>query len=497
MASYPPPKVSNGIFNENEYKTISCPKSQELNVDSFGEQVITNLKSITSDSFQFDIVDEQVYYDIFQGGSASISSEVMTLNVDATPQSFYYIRNKQYATLGEGNSVILRVPIDFTNAPIGTSANIGLGNGLSDIWFSKYFDGNFYLRQDKGGKFSTHILTITANPSGAEVATVTLNDIPFVVNLVASSTLTFTASQIETGLKFTTPYLVQQLDDTVSFTFRQPIEETGVFSFSSTGTATATFTTSQVGSAVTETLIPSVLWNGDAEFISTFNSNMWHSYQLTVNMLGNIIFEVYDSKTSSYKKLHTIFNEGPLNFSTSKIFLQRNIIQGLGIQAGGYDTFNGSMYITGNQDLTPARYSTTSSKTLTGGVELNILYLNHSLVLNNEPSDRVSKLESLSVSTDGTKAVIIRLYFDPLTVGSNTQLDYVDNNFIDDHSVLYKDINSLTHTSGIQIQSFVLGKVDSRTFSLEDYPIHIHDSVLITAESANSSDVSLSISYSE
>jgi hypothetical protein len=496
MSSYCPPKIL-PIFNEDNFKCDDSGASSNSNIekDIYNSQSVSTLQPITANSFEFDEINDQIYYTIAFLGTATVSSEIATVGVGTTVGSFISLRNKKMAFLTNGHNVISRFPAKF-NGSVGCQTSMGIGSpGLSDLFVGYYFDGVFYISKSEGGIYTTFEIEILTNPGGIETATLTLDDVPYTIPLILSTSKAFTSDQISRGLTAVSPYFSQQVEDNVIGANLQPLEQTGVFSFSSTGTATANVNVLQVGSDVTTTYIPISQFNGDASTIANFDPTEWNSYELDISMLGVMLIKLYDNSTKQYKLLHTINNENQINFTTSKIYLQRIAIQGLGFFSDSFETFDGSLFSNTEVIKSTPFYSTSTSRTISA--EENIINLNHAILTNNEPSDNRVFLQELDVSSDGTKAVVIRIYFDPLTVGQNTQADFQDNQMVNPSSTICADTYSATFTGGTLIRSFVMGRVDSRQIPLNNLPLYIHDKYVFTAESANTTDITLSVSWSE
>jgi len=140
------------------------------------------------------------------------------------------------------------------------------------------------------------------------------------------------------------------------------------------------------------------------------------------------------------------------------------------------------------------RFTVDSSKTLSSGTLTNILTLQSPTTFQGETNRVRSALNYLSVDSDGTKPVTIRL-LEGATLGGVPSYSAVDAT----NSVLEIDTAGTTVTGGTLKGEFHLSKAADLNESLIELDIDIHtgERVTLAAESAAASDIEGSITYKD
>jgi len=194
------------------------------------------------------------------------------------PGGYARLATAKYMTYQPGQGSMFRWTAAFTTATNTTNAGTKQAFGVNNIvqntgpidredGYSFGYSGStandasrrIGILHRYAGRAETRSLTITVAPTGAQTATITLNSVPYTVNITApinGGGVNYTANQIANALK-----AIPELDNTwdlegcngvVTFTYYSPGAKSGTYSFSSSGAGTlAQGTFAQVYAGVT------------------------------------------------------------------------------------------------------------------------------------------------------------------------------------------------------------------------------------------------------
>lgn len=194
------------------------------------------------------------------------------------PGGYARLATAKYMTYQPGQGSMFRWTAAFTTATDTTNAGTKQAFGVNNIvqntgpidredGYSFGYSGStandasrrIGILHRYAGRAETRSLTITVAPTGAQTATITLNSVPYTVNITAPTNgggVYYTANQIANALK-----AIPELDNTwdlegcngvVTFTYYSPGAKSGTYSFSSSGAGTlAQGTFAQVYAGVT------------------------------------------------------------------------------------------------------------------------------------------------------------------------------------------------------------------------------------------------------
>ena len=368
-----------------------------------------------------------------------------------------------------------------------------------------YFKFNGFITVSKNGKHHKVLLTITANPSGAETISVYLNSVLFTGVVATSGILAFSAHQVE-EMNAWTGWSFQHIGSTIIFSGSSVGARSGTYSISSTGTLTGTFTTIGVGAALSTTTTTISKFNGDPVAIRRFNPYNWNSYQIQYYYgTSNIDFYFLNEITGIYQLVHTQrysnIDGGSTSLSQPDLYLQRLVASVGSTTALTIQVASCSASLLGSiSTLYLPKYSIQTTETIAGGVEEVVLAIQHRLVLNDVVCLNEILFENMSISVDGTKTVLIRIIKNPTTLGANISTNYDNYGYVDStYSQVVYDTTSQTYTGGTIIDQFYLDKVSTTLIDLSKFGLILtrSDTILITSYSVNSSDISLSVALTE
>lgn len=181
-----------------------------------------------------------------------------------SPGGYARLATAKYMTYQPGQGSMYRWTAAFTTATNTTNAGTKQAFGVNNIvqntgpidredGYSFGYSGStandasrrIGILHRYAGRAETRSLTITVAPTGAQTATITLNSVPYTVNITAptnGSGVYYTANQIANALK-----AIPELDNTwdfegcngvITFTYYSPGPKSGTYSFSSSGVGT-------------------------------------------------------------------------------------------------------------------------------------------------------------------------------------------------------------------------------------------------------------------
>jgi hypothetical protein len=128
-----------------------------------------------------------------------------------------------------------------------------------------------------------------------------------------------------------------------------------------------------------------------------------------------------------------------------------------------------------------------NSKSISANVENIVLNLSNRLQINGFANQSEILLNSLSISTDGSKSVLIKIIKNPTTIGANTTTDYSNLTYYNEsQSLILYDTTADTYTGGSIVFQFILPKVDARIIDLTPLALFIarDEEIIITAGNA-------------
>jgi hypothetical protein len=440
---------------------------------------------------------------IFPGGSIASDSQgnACELSVDTTAFAVANLQTREVFRHEMSGSYEARSLVQFNAGVVNSFQFYVVGNSETSYSYANV-DGFFGILYFSQGRQAVAILTVTVAAGGAEVATVTLNSVPYQITLTnAVGDVNFTAHQIEIGGTGGVTYgdwLVEHIGDKVIFTAQGLDARNGVYGFTSLGTAAGTMAQVRTGAESVPSFIPQQLWNVNP--LPTLDPTTWNTYSIEWG-LGCVKFSVLDPLTCMYTKVHEISLLGTANYFTPNVYVQHLIASNGSTTAFSMKTAGTSVTRFGDEAVL-RRPQRAVNNTKTGvTTEEIILAIASRQTINTHPSEAEIVFNDMTVSTDGTKSVTITLYLNPTTLGLDTAADYTDWEYVDEsNSPMLLDTAIQNFTGGDPVIQFTMGKVDTVQFKFsEQLQLYMHttDIVLITAQSAGANDVSISLITTE
>ena len=444
------------------------------------------------------------------GGTITTSTEKNAINLNITTAigSFAVQRSRRVVKHypGYGNGISHQAKFDG-NAVANSLQFVGVGNSETDIYFC-YTGDVFGCRYSSGGKLHIVSLLITTASTGATNATVTLNSVAFTVPLTnAGGDLEFTAHEISKGVGGAgfTGWDVEHIGTTVFFIAGSVGARSGTYSFTH-ASAVAAFTTGEVGAALNTTFIPRTSWNGVSPLIADLDPTKVNIYQIEYSWFGsaNLLYKVFNSTSRQYELVHSVSFANvvsSLGISKPNMYLQKGVAS-LGSTTAltlfSSSSFAGTYGMLKLQDSPIVSVSNTRS--ISSSTQTNVLVLQCAKLLNNTATQSEIFLETLTVASDGNRAVRIRVILNPTTLGADTTGDYDTFTYINPtQSLTLYDTTSLTYTGGTVLREYIVGKDGNLIINLfrEDLYLGRGDILVFSAFSTAVNVVDIAVSVRE
>lgn len=428
-------------------------------------------------------------------GTATTSENLFKVTSGTALADYGVIRSFRSVNFKTGQGATIRFSGYFESPQALTWSGMGGFNVGDELSFG-YNGLVFGVWHRYGGIAETRTIQITLAAAGSGTATLTLNDVEYVVPIVAG-TVQSVASQIALYLKANATELgAEQLDDSVVIDYLSDGPKTGTFSYSSTTSATGTITQNRAG--VTKTSIHTPYESFNTSSISGFNPELGNNYMIRYsNGFGDAEFYIQDSVTSQYKLVHvmrwanttTVTN---LTNPSLRVGVYATSI-GATTATNVYMAYIGG-FISGKNLKTRNPRSFNASKSI-GTTTTNILTIRNNRTFNLRANQVEIEPDLLTISNDGVKTAVFTIRTNA-TVAGTPNFQTVGNNL-----VTSSDIAGTTVTNGTIIASFVVGAGQSEIIDLTPYNIRVPPDLTITISgrfiSGASNDLTASLAWYE
>jgi len=441
---------------------------------------------------------------LFGGTVSSLDGDDCVLNITTTAGSVSNIQTRKVTKIIVDATFVSSSRVKFAS-PVEDSFQLFVVGNAERSYSFGYFGTTFGIYKLYGGKQTIVRFRFTTASTSTHTAVVTLNSIPYNVNMITSGgSIPFTAHQVEEGGQlgqtFDGLWLVQHSGNDVFFISQNLDANAGTYSYSS-ATSAATVSVIRAGVATSIDAVPYEYWNKHDNVIVPTNYNYYRiswSNGVIRFYLGNerssgSADTASGTATGDYQLVYTLTD------TVSIYAYSQHIIASIGSTTAMSMATKGTSidYINGNtQNTVPIISSVVTEKTLTSGpiVTVGVTQTLNGFISQGE----VSPLE-LSVAVDGTKSVTINLVLNA-TVGALTTADYDSFVFLNStESVIVYDTNASTYTGGTVVASYVLSKNQSAVFDISPLRLFLSpfDTLTIASDSDSSSIVNVSLILKE
>lgn len=438
------------------------------------------------------------YFTSFGGGTNTYGSTGNTslLTISNSPFDYATLQSRRRLKYVNTGSYQAKSIVKFSQTPIGGLSGLLFGN-TSDVYGFADFNGSFGILITSNGLQAVAVLSVLTNPSGIENITITLSGVSYTFNINVSTSLSFTAYQLSTNTFG--DWLITHINDSIYFLAGNIDERNGVYSFTNNtggGTMTATISQSNISTTPEFNFVPQNNWISAIKY--HIDPYTWNYYSIEVGN-GIINFSVLDPNTQRYEIVYTIHELQYSLFPTPSLYLSNSVVS-LG-STTAFEQEIAGMSVSYNDGLEDIQRlpTQTISNTKMVSVETNLLTVANRNTLNTYPNYAEGVLILGSFACEGNKPTTFRLVLNPSTVGAGIISNYTNYQFIDANSPLIVDLTSTTYTGGQLVYSITLQKLDSIQVDFREFTLFIStfDRLVVSAQSATTSDVSCSLVFIE
>ncbi len=404
------------------------------------------------------------------GSGSSVANGQCTLTCSATAESFSQIRSRESIRYGPGQGAEWLGTGVFSTGQALSTQFIGPGDADEGFFFG-YNGEDFGVCRVSGGSLEIKSIEITGAATGDGNITLTLDDTAVVIAVLNGDTIAEITEKIvaEQAAFFNAGRGWEvHTDENLSVEFISLVAETagGTFSFSSTaaGVTAGAFVIDVIGVVPTYTWVLQSAWNGDkmdgtGVSGTTIDPTLGNVYKIEFQYLGYgaISFFREIPSTGKFQLCHRIEYANTAttpSLTNPTLQLTAIIYTEAGYTGPALTLSTGSMagFIQGQETLKGIRRSISVEKTATT-TEAVLLILHNELDFNG----RVNKVsvypDFTSFATDGTKAIIMRLYRNPTSIVGATALTDIEAGV----SVMQYSSAGVAITGGKQILTFIVG----------------------------------------
>lgn len=476
----------------------------------FGDIENIPLTTLVQNSTPYGLVNDQLYTIYTSGGgtvSANANGNGIDLKSTSTIGSYAVIRSKKVLKFRPGYSNVVKFDATFDTAVANSLQFGGVGNGASDFYFC-YNGTDFSVRKGTGGLHEVRKLVIDTAANSSETATITLDDVVFTAALIdASSDKPFTTYQIVHGDEdIHDNWLIEFEENAIYFIRKQVGALTGTFSFSSDGGATGTFSTLKTGSAITATYITQANWNGSSNMVQNLDPTTRNAYLIEYSC-GNTLFKICNPDNGKFELVHILASTNgndTIFLNQPNMFIQRGVAS-LGtttpLTVASTGSFAGTYGVVKLSSLYNPLYGTIVEKNISAATETVLMVIKNRSVFNGFVTQGEVYIERMTISVSSSTAPVkIKIIKNPTTLSAGTTTNYSHYMYVDENNSLSLcDTSSETYTGGTISDQFFVdinGHLYSN-FHDNEIALHQNDILLISAESAATALIDLSVTLLE
>lgn len=479
-------------------------------LSGFGE-VETVIPTPTSQvAFIYGLNPLLVTSDVYGTGATVTQANGEAVISSGTSQDGYArLVSKKVAKYRAGQATMAKWTARFTTGSTGNRQMAGLYNIEAGYQFG-YNGTSFGILYTETATVEVQTLTITAAPTGAGNVTVTLDaGTPVVVAVSNQPNTSVTASEIAAANYTQTAggWDAQSIANVVYFTRRTAgTAGASTFSAGAVPSIAGTFAILTTGVDPTEQFIAQSAWNQDrfdgtgpsGQTIDPTKGNVY-GVQFQYLGYGDAFFYVVNGLTGRPTLCHVIRNA---NTRTSTVLRSPNLYLTWESRNTGTGTSvvmrgaSGGAFVEGPVTFLGAQFAVPPVAVTAGaGVETPILSLRASTVYLNRQSTAQLQIDRISVSCDGTKNVLFKVYKN----GTLTAPRWQNVNAVTSASSYDQNATGFSIGAGTLVYAFAVAKTANATESLSDISLFLQagDYLTITATSVNANDVAASIVWIE
>lgn len=479
-------------------------------LSGFGELEVVTPSPTSQVAFVYGLNPLLLSTDVYgTGATVTLSNGEAVMTSGTSTDGYARLVSKKVAKYRAGQSTMAKWTARFTTGSSGNRQMAGLYNIEAGYQFG-YNGTAFGILYTEAATVEVQTLTISAAPTGAGNVTVTLDaGTPVVVAVTNQPNTSVTASQIAAADYTQTAggWDAQAVANVVYFT-RRIAGTAGASTFSAGAVPgiAGTFAILTTGVAPTEQFIAQSAWNQDrfdgtgpsGQTIDPTKGNVY-GVQFQYLGYGDAFFYVVNGLTGRPTLCHIIRNS---NTRTSTVLRNPNLYLTWESRNTGTGTSvamrgaSGGAFVEGPVTFLGAQFSVPPATVTAGaGVETPILSLRANTVFVNRISTAQLQIDRISVSCDGTKNVLFKVYKNATLTAPRWQ----NVSAVSSASSYDQNATAFSIGSGTLVYAFAVAKTGNSTESLTDIALFLQagDYLTITATSVNANDVAASIVWIE
>lgn len=445
------------------YLEVKRLVAEEVQKTAFGEQSVAESTPVVNLQFAYNINPQLVNTNL-NNGTVSVANSLVTLSTGAAAGQSAQLLSKIPVKYYTGLGGLIRHTTIFSTGVAGSTQIHGIGDS-GDGYFFGYNGADFGVLRRYGGITEIRVLTITTASTTAENITITLDgDAETTVAVTNTGDVTLTANEIaahdfsNVGRGWST----SALNDTVKFRSFTSAPRTGTYSLSSATTAVGTFAQEIAGVAPTDDWTLQANWSEDTR--SDLDPTKGSPYQIRYQWLGfgQVCFYIEKPSTGKLELVHRIqyANENVLPSVQNPTLPLCMMIEN---ETGGNTTdltmSTASMagFVEGKQPDPLVFHTEIVDKTFTNTTQTPIISGHNNEIFQSNVNRVRVKLESISVSVESGKPVIIELFKNATLTGAS----FADHGATE--SVVKVDTTATAVTGGEPLDAFSIASGDEKT----------------------------------
>ena len=420
---------------------MSFDPQQELTKSAFGEVSVTSNFVITQvNAIYSQFRGTLTFIDESSSGSTSIGDSKFILQTGTAADGLASVLTSRHLSHRSGQGSLARFSALFDVPVADNRQAAGLINAENAFAFGS-FNAEFGIIYSHGGVVEAQELTITTPASGAENATITLDDVPLTVPLTGA-TVEVNAYEIAESLNAQSMTHRSTSNGATVYVINVLSEPKGVYSFSS-ATAVAAFVQKAAGLAPTIEFTPQSAWNQDVK-ADLITSNL-NNYQIQFN--GVIEFSIQDSETGDMVLVHRINHT---NTSTLPSVGNPTFRVGWLVQNKGNTTDTkveghfAAVFVEGLPGSDNPPRAITASVAAVGTTATSIAIIRNRTHFGDKINRVLTIMKFVSFATQANKPAFFELIINPV-FGTPVDFEYLDK----ENSIIEVSLDNVTVTGGL------------------------------------------------
>ncbi len=476
---------------------------------AFGELLIAEPTPVVQLQFPYNINTDLIEKRENNAGTITQADGMAVMQSGASANSAAHMLSVVPLKYEPGQGALVRFTALFTTGVANSIQVAGIGE-VGDGLFFGFNGATFSILRKELGQPEVQTLTITTGAVTATgTITINLDSVAKTVEVAQNDTVSQVAVKVgdadfsDTGLGWST----NVHNATVIFRAWSDGDKAGTFSLVDTDTTgtVGSFAETITGASTTNEWIAQTLWNIDpadgSSHLPALDPTKGNVYQIRYQWLGFglLSFAIENPANGKFIDVHQIryanANTAP---SLQNPTLPLHIMSKNTSNTSNLTVKTSSMagFVEGAIEESPLQRAASGTSTAVGTTELPLISVKNDIVHQSKLNRVQIQAEYLSVATEGTKPIIIRIRLNPTLTGTPAFAA-----FDAAVSVASVDTGASGLTGGEDILTIILGKTDSELIFLNELKERLHpgDAFAITAEatSGTNHEVDAALSWGE